>query len=65
MLYIKQLNLYNVMFQLQIYPDQDHGLNSVGRHVYTTFDKYITECFELNHNDQQSRKRMAKNINHN
>lgn len=63
MLYIKQLNLNNVLFQLQIYPDQDHGLNQVGRHVYTTFDKYITECFELNLHEA-GRKRMAKNINY-
>ena len=63
MLYIKQLNLNNIMFQLQIYPDQDHGLVNVGMHLYNTFDKYITDCFELNHHNE--RKRIVKNINHN
>lgn len=63
MLYIKQLNQNNVMFQLQIYPDQDHGLINVGRHVYSTFEKYITECFEIT-TQSEPRKRSSKNKNH-
>lgn len=47
MLLIKALNRLGTLFNLQIYPDQDHSLPEVSKHLYATLNSFVTECFEL------------------
>lgn len=44
---IKALNQANVMFQTQIYPDENHGLPGVSLHLYNRMENFWQECFQM------------------
>jgi len=45
MFLIKALELANVPFQQQSFPDENHNLNNVNDFLYDSFDRYWSECF--------------------
>nr|XP_046920004.1 prolyl endopeptidase FAP-like isoform X3 [Dermatophagoides farinae] len=46
MVLIKELNKANIMFNTQIYPDENHGLPGVSVHLYETMANFWNECFK-------------------
>lgn len=47
MLLMKYLQKSNILFKNQIYPDQNHELPHVTRHLYRTMETSLKECFDL------------------
>ncbi|XP_074601842.1 prolyl endopeptidase FAP-like [Brevipalpus obovatus] len=47
MLLMKLLQKQNILFRSQIYPDQNHALPTVTRHLYRTMEAFLKECFNL------------------
>ncbi|KAJ8918466.1 hypothetical protein NQ315_008163 [Exocentrus adspersus] len=47
MLLVKALEYADVDFRQQSYPDENHSLGHVSRHLYHTIDKFWARCFEL------------------
>jgi len=43
----KALELSNVLFRQQSYPDENHSLRSVLLHVYSSMDQFWSQCFDL------------------
>ena len=41
----KLLNLTNIFFLLQIYPDATHSLQSVRPHLYLSMESFLDSCF--------------------
>ncbi|KAK6639261.1 hypothetical protein RUM43_007532 [Polyplax serrata] len=47
MMLAKALERKNVPFELMSYPDENHGLLNVRKHLYHTMDKFWKVCFDL------------------
>ncbi|RWS30079.1 Inactive dipeptidyl peptidase 10-like protein [Leptotrombidium deliense] len=47
MMLIKSLTRTGVLFQQQIYPDENHALIGVTRHLYETMESFLNDCFDL------------------
>ncbi|XP_053209557.1 dipeptidyl peptidase 4-like isoform X2 [Panonychus citri] len=47
MLLMRALQRNSIMFQSMIYPDQNHELPQVHRHLYRTIESFLCECFDL------------------
>jgi hypothetical protein len=47
MILMKALTDANVMFQTQVYPDENHALPGVKLHLYQTMESFWDECFQL------------------
>ena len=45
MLFAKMLTNRGVLFKQQIYPDEDHHLSGVKRHLYRTMTLFFEDCF--------------------
>lgn len=43
----RALELANILFRQQSYPDENHSLRSVLLHVYTSMDQFWAQCFDL------------------
>merc|ERR1711963_264760 len=48
MLLIRALELENIDFEQNSYPDENHGLGGVRKAVYTNFDQFWSDCFDYN-----------------
>ena len=48
MVLMKALTNANVMFQTQVYPDENHALSGVKTHLYNTMETFWDDCFQLN-----------------
>ncbi|RWS06757.1 prolyl endopeptidase FAP-like protein, partial [Dinothrombium tinctorium] len=48
MMLIKSLTRTGVLFQQQIYPDENHALLGVTQHLYHTMEAFLNDCFDLN-----------------
>ncbi|XP_054168266.1 dipeptidyl peptidase 4-like isoform X2 [Oppia nitens] len=46
MVLMKALTNANVMFQTQVYPDENHSLSGVKPHLYQTMETFWDECFQ-------------------
>ena len=46
MMLIRQLELDDIAFLQQSYPDENHGLGGVTPHLYRAFDNFWADCFE-------------------
>lgn len=44
---MKALSSQNVIYSTQVYPDENHSLAGVTRHLYTTMEEFISNCFSL------------------
>jgi len=44
---MKYLSRKNILFQSQVYPDENHALFSVKPHLYGTMENFINDCFDL------------------
>jgi len=44
---MKYLSRENILFQSQVYPDENHALFSVKPHLYGTMENFINDCFDL------------------
>ncbi|XP_046675518.1 venom dipeptidyl peptidase 4-like isoform X2 [Homalodisca vitripennis] len=51
MMLSRALELADILFFQQSYPDETHGLSHVHRHLYHSMDKFWTRCFHLNSSD--------------
>ena len=47
MLLMKVLARNGILFHSQIYPDENHALPGVARHLYRTLESFLNECFDL------------------
>ena len=47
MLLMKLLSRNGIAFQTQIYPDENHSLAGVSRHLYQRLGEFVTQCFGL------------------
>lgn len=47
MLWMKALTQNGILFRSQVYPDENHGLVNVARHLYQTMEEFLTDCFAL------------------
>ncbi|XP_015793889.1 prolyl endopeptidase FAP isoform X2 [Tetranychus urticae] len=47
MLLMRALQRNSIMFHSMIYPDQNHELPQVHRHLYRTIESFLCECFDL------------------
>lgn len=47
MLLMKALTGSNILYSSQLYPDENHSLSSVTRHLYKTMEDFVSECFSL------------------
>ena len=45
MLLIRALELADIPFEQNSYPEENHGLGGVRRAVYHNFDRFWSECF--------------------
>ncbi|GAB6020597.1 hypothetical protein CHUAL_003276 [Chamberlinius hualienensis] len=45
MLLMSALTQANVIFRSQIYPDENHGLHHVQKHLYLSMNDFLEECF--------------------
>ena len=45
MFLLKALELANIPFQQQSFPDENHGLGGVSRFLYSSFDVFWSDCF--------------------
>ncbi|XP_057672414.1 venom dipeptidyl peptidase 4 isoform X1 [Diorhabda carinulata] len=50
MLWSKVLELKDILFRQQSYPDEDHSLGSVRPHLYHSLENFLDECFIKNEN---------------
>lgn len=60
---IKALNHANVMFQTQIYPDENHALPGVSLHLYGKMETFWNECFQMDYQVEEiglRRRRIVK-----
>lgn len=46
----EEWNIINIFLFLQSYPDENHGLGDVTKHLYHSMDQFWTECLELQEN---------------
>lgn len=63
---IKALNQANVMFQTQIYPDENHALGGVSVHLYNRMEQFWNECFQMDSYVEEiglRRRRIVKSNN--
>ncbi|XP_018578177.1 venom dipeptidyl peptidase 4-like [Anoplophora glabripennis] len=44
---VKALEHADVDFRQQSYPDENHSLTYVSRHLYHTIDKFFARCFDI------------------
>ncbi|XP_054284385.1 venom dipeptidyl peptidase 4-like [Macrosteles quadrilineatus] len=51
MMLSRALELADIMFFQQSYPDETHALSHVRRHLYHSMDRFWTRCFHLNSSD--------------
>lgn len=49
MMLSRSLERADIMFQQQIYPDENHGLGGIRRHHYHTMEHFLETCFGLPH----------------
>ncbi len=61
---IKALNHANVMFQTQIYPDENHALPGVSLHLYTKMEAFWSECFQMDSYVEEIGLRRRRIIKH-
>ncbi|KAJ9585651.1 hypothetical protein L9F63_002551, partial [Diploptera punctata] len=47
MMLSRALEVSNILFRQQSYPDENHSLGSVLLHVYGSMDQFWTQCFDL------------------
>lgn len=47
MLLMKLLSRNGISFQTQIYPDENHSLAGVSRHLYQKLGDFVSKCFNL------------------
>ncbi|KAF4523193.1 hypothetical protein B566_EDAN002451 [Ephemera danica] len=47
MILSRTLELKDILFRQQSYPDEAHGLNGVSPHLYKTLENFLDECMDL------------------
>lgn len=63
MMLIKELNKANILYQTQIYPDENHALKYVTAHLYSTMENFWNDCFQPNYYAEEiglRRRRISK-----
>ncbi|XP_054706739.1 inactive dipeptidyl peptidase 10-like [Uloborus diversus] len=50
-MFMKALTEEGVLFQTQIYTDENHSLKNVKRHMYRTMEDFLTKCFSSEKED--------------
>lgn len=61
---IKALNHANVMFQTQIYPDENHALPGVSLHLYSKMESFWSECFQMDSYVEEIGLRRRRIVKH-
>lgn len=61
MLLMKVLARNGILYHSQIYPDENHALPTVARHLYRSMEAFLNECFDLesNYDDVGLRRRRV------
>ncbi|KAG8180137.1 hypothetical protein JTE90_028724 [Oedothorax gibbosus] len=62
LMFIKSLVNEDVLFQTQIYPDEDHLLSNVRRHMFRTMEDFLNKCFFIESKDEYENTRVKKDI---
>lgn len=47
MLLMKSLTDHNIIYETQVYPDQNHGLSGVKLHLYKLMESFWEDCFKI------------------
>ncbi|XP_014247731.1 venom dipeptidyl peptidase 4 isoform X2 [Cimex lectularius] len=50
MMLAKTLELKDILFEQQSYPDETHSLSDVRPHLYHSMEHFLNQCFKLNNN---------------
>ncbi|XP_035208378.1 inactive dipeptidyl peptidase 10-like [Stegodyphus dumicola] len=61
-MFMKALIEEGVLFQSQLYPDEDHSLSNVRRHLYRTMEGFLNECFYIQRKDEYENTRVHKDV---
>ncbi|KAG5877789.1 hypothetical protein JTB14_027673, partial [Gonioctena quinquepunctata] len=56
MILVRALELADIEFRQQSYPDENHSLGRVTRHLYHTIDKYWASCFDVDDRANQKER---------
>lgn len=47
MLLMRSLSTSGILYSSQVYPDENHSLGGVTRHLYNTMEEFLNGCFSL------------------
>ena len=61
---IKALNQANVIFQMQVYPDENHALSGVSLHLYNRMESFWNECFQMDSYVEEIGLRRRRIVKH-
>ncbi|XP_023224997.1 dipeptidyl peptidase 4-like isoform X1 [Centruroides sculpturatus] len=61
-MFIKALTEAGVIFQTQIYPDENHFLTNVKNHLYQTMEDFLNECFFIEMKEEIEATRVKKDV---
>lgn len=57
------VSVFNTVYYfLQIYPDEDHDLSNVTKHLYRTMEDYFNECFYIQRKDEYENTFVKKDV---
>ncbi|GFU47836.1 inactive dipeptidyl peptidase 10 [Nephila pilipes] len=62
LMFMKALVEEGVLFQSQLYPDEDYSLSKVRRHLFRTMEDFLNECFYIQRKDEYENTRVKKDI---
>ncbi|XP_055931792.1 inactive dipeptidyl peptidase 10-like isoform X2 [Argiope bruennichi] len=62
LIFMKALIEEGVLFQTQLYPDEDYSLSRVRRHLFRTMEDFLNECFYIQRKDEYENTRVKKDI---
>ncbi|XP_030761347.1 venom dipeptidyl peptidase 4 [Sitophilus oryzae] len=60
MLLVKALEAADIIFRQQSYPDENHSLSGVSRHLYHTIDAFFAKSFGLENTTTQTSKKLHR-----
>ncbi|XP_022252543.1 prolyl endopeptidase FAP-like, partial [Limulus polyphemus] len=62
MILIKALTDAGVLFQTQIYPDEDHSLTRFTLHLYQTMESFLDQCFDIPRKEEAGLQKTTKKV---
>ncbi|XP_076304596.1 A-type potassium channel modulatory protein DPP6-like isoform X3 [Tachypleus tridentatus] len=63
MMLMKALSEKDVLFQIQLYPDENHSLSHMKLHLYRTMEGFLDRCFDMHATEEIGLQKVNKKIN--